>query len=130
MQQPLAAFISGSNDNDVTEVSTSDVLRVSKVEVSPQTKLQIIRILQEFATPDASESVVRPALQAFHRAKLPATSATLHALTKHRSTDVARDAADILTSMGEKIVLPPPQNPVRFQILINGEPLPPKVSVD
>ncbi len=125
----LAAFITRGSDNDVREVNSSDIARVSKGQVSQQTKLEIIRVLQEFATPDASEQVVRPALQAFRRAKLPGTIATLSNLTKHRSAEVAQAAANILNSMGKKFALPAPPKPVCFQILINGGPIHGDVSV-
>lgn len=119
----LAAFIVNGNDNDGGVVSSSDIPRVSKAQVSQQTKFAIIRVLQEFATPDASKQVVQPALQAFRQAKLPGTIATLSNLTKHRSAEVAQAAADILTSIGEKVALPPLPKPVCFQILMNGGPI-------
>ena len=125
----LAAFISRGNDNDVREVNSSNISGVSKGQVSQQTKLKIIRVLQEFATPDASKTVVEPALQAFWRAKCPETIATLRNLTKHRSAEVAQSAASLLNSMGEKVVLPPSPKPVCFQIFINGAPIEGNISV-
>jgi hypothetical protein len=125
----LATFIASGNDNNVREVNSSNISDVSEGQVSQQTKLKIIRVLQEFATPDASKTVVEPALQAFWRAKCPETIATLRNLTKHRSAEVAQSAARLLTSMGEKVVLPPSPEPVCFQIFIDGAPIEGNTSV-
>jgi ubiquitin len=119
----LAAFINRDNNNRVRGIDNPDVPCVSESQISPQTKSEIICVLQEFATPEASERVVQPALGAFWRVKRPEMIPTLRNLTKHRSPEVARSAAAILTSMGEQVSLPPPPEPVRFQILINGAPV-------
>jgi len=125
----LATFITRDNNNRVRGVDNSDVPCVSESQISQQTKSEIIRVLQEFATPDASKTVVEPALQAFWRAKCPETIATLRNLTKHRSAEVAQSAASLLNSMGEKVVLPPSPKPMCFQILINGAPIDRNLSV-
>jgi len=116
----LATFFTRGN---ACEGNSSAVSRVPNGKVSEQTKLEIIHVLQGFATPDTPKGVVEPALQVFRCAKLPETIGTLRDLTKHGSPEVAQAAADILISMGEEVVLSSPLKPVCFQILVNGAPI-------
>ena len=121
----LAAFITRDNNNRVRGKDNPDVPRVSESQISQQTRSEIICVLQEFATPEASERVVQPALGAFWCVKRPEMIPTLRNLTKHRSPEVARSAAAILASMGEQVTLtlPSPPKPVCFQILVNDAPI-------
>ena len=66
----LAAFFTRGN---ACEGSSSAVSRVPDGKVSEPTKLEIIHVLQEFATPDTPKGVVEPALQVFRCARLPET---------------------------------------------------------
>jgi hypothetical protein len=49
---------------------------------------------------------------------------------KHRSSDIADAAAQILRSIGEEDAVAAKQEPVRFQIFINGSPIATDVSLD
>jgi hypothetical protein len=123
----ISAFIPRDGD-DKARFDYGVFERVSKIPISKDTQLALVAVLQDFAKPDASREVALATLDGFSRAKLPITSATLRALTKHPSAEVARQATDVLRAMGGNVAfpaVPAEKPPVRFRIFANGQPLAP-----
>lgn len=114
----LSAFL--PKDNEKTVWSSRTIERHSnQPNISFELQTRIVDLLQEFAQPEADSDLVEAALDGLGRAKSLKTKPTLRALLKHRSQRVAEEAARILGAMGESVEIPR-NEPVRFQIVVNG----------
>lgn len=123
----LSAFL--PKDTEKAIWSSRKIERDSnQPNISFELQTRIVDLLQDFAKPDANSDVVEGALDGLSRAKSLRTKPTLRALLKHRSPQVAQEAARILEKMGESVELPR-SDPVRFQIMVNGAPAPAALKV-
>ena len=66
----------------------------------------------------AAETLART----FQEKRRPEFLPALHRLLAHPSMTVAKEAAEALEILGEKVMIPPKLGPVRYSILVNGIP--------
>ena len=82
-----------------------------------------LRLTDEFAVDKCDERLAQYALHIFGKTQALSSIPALQALTRHGSSDVAEAAARVLCAMGSGTTAKPAAGPVRFQILLNGEPM-------
>ena len=120
---PISAFLTeGSTSHLNFNFGAYD--RISKETISPQVRVALAKVLQDFVQPGVSADLAQAVLDGLARAKIPSTKPALYQLLKHPSGTVARQAASVLAAMGEQVTVPANSSPVRFRILVNGEPMP------
>jgi hypothetical protein len=110
------------NGKDVGVGRSDDQIRAGKT--MPQAvQVASLHATEEFSTVDCSEELALYALNIFGRTQAYSSIPALQALTRHVSSDVARDAATVLCAMGFITARQSGSAPVRFRILLNGKPI-------
>lgn len=81
-------------------------------------------ILQKMADRETAFDAVRRGIQICRWQHRDEAKETLRVLSKHPYVEIAKEAAAALESMGEKAeAAPANDNPVKFQLILNGKPL-------
>ena len=104
-------------------VSSDEISRRNELALSPATRARIVAALEKIAVPEARNEVVEAALAGLGRALSAESKPTLRALAGHPSREIAKTAAGLLRELGEGDA-PVNSEPVRFQVSINGTPVP------
>lgn len=108
---PTSYFSSGDN---------LSVLKASSVGQAAQTTA--LDFLCAQATPSLPVEAAKELVRVFLQKRHPSMRSALHRLLEHPSATVAQEAAAALTKLGEKVEMPAKLGPVRYRILINGQP--------
>jgi len=103
-----------SSDDNLSELKASSVGQAAQT-----TALDFLCAQATSSLPvEAAEELVR----VFYQKRHPTMRSALHRLLEHPSATVAQEAAAALTKLGEKVEMPAKLGPVRYRILINGQP--------
>ena len=111
-------------EDTLGDVSSSDISRISKEQISKPVQIECLATVEKFATADCDEDLARDAINLFARTQSRSSIPALKQLLVHRSRRIVEIAHGVLCAMGE-VQAPIPINPkpVVFQIFINDEPL-------